>query len=61
MISVEEAIQRIERAFSPLGAEMVALDQGLTPTDDFGLCRELTAQVEYHIETCRNFAPRPGR
>jgi molybdopterin molybdotransferase len=29
MIPVEEAIQRIERAFSPLGAEMVSLDQGL--------------------------------
>jgi molybdopterin molybdotransferase len=29
MISVEEATQRIERTFSPLGAEMVALDQGL--------------------------------
>ncbi|MBA4096730.1 MAG: molybdopterin molybdenumtransferase MoeA [Rhodospirillum sp.] len=29
MISVEEAIQRIERTFTPLGAEMVALDQGL--------------------------------
>jgi molybdopterin molybdotransferase len=29
MLSVEEAIQRIERTFSPLGAEMVALDQGL--------------------------------
>jgi molybdopterin molybdotransferase len=29
MISVEEAIQRIERAFSPLGAEMVSLDQAL--------------------------------
>jgi molybdopterin molybdotransferase len=29
MIPVEEAIQRIERAFSPLGTEMVSLDQGL--------------------------------
>ena len=29
MLSVEEAIQRIERAFSPLGAEMVSLDQAL--------------------------------
>ena len=29
MISVEDAIQRIERAFSPLGAEMVSLDQAL--------------------------------
>lgn len=29
MLSVEEAIQRIERTFSPLGAEMVSLDQGL--------------------------------
>jgi molybdopterin molybdotransferase len=29
MLSVEEAIQRIERAFSPLGAELVSLDQGL--------------------------------
>ena len=29
MLSVEEAIQRIERTFSPLGAETVALDQGL--------------------------------
>ncbi len=29
MISVEEAIERIERAFSPLGAEMVSLDQAL--------------------------------
>jgi molybdopterin molybdotransferase len=29
MLSVEEALQRIERAFSPLGAELVSLDQGL--------------------------------
>ncbi len=29
MISVDEAIERIERAFSPLGAEMVSLDQAL--------------------------------
>ena len=29
MLSVEEAIQRIERTFFPLGAETVALDQGL--------------------------------
>ncbi|HEY3145120.1 MAG TPA: gephyrin-like molybdotransferase Glp [Dongiaceae bacterium] len=29
MLSVEEAVQRIERAFSPLGAELVSLDQGL--------------------------------
>src|ERR671922_1394292 len=29
MLSVEEAIQRIERAFSPLGSEMVSLDQAL--------------------------------
>ena len=29
MLSVEEAIQRIERAFSPLGTEMVSLDQAL--------------------------------
>jgi molybdopterin molybdotransferase len=29
MISVEEAIERIERAFSPLGAELVSLDQAL--------------------------------
>jgi molybdopterin molybdotransferase len=29
MLSVEEAMQRIERAFSPLGAELVSLDQGL--------------------------------
>jgi tryptophan synthase alpha chain len=26
-------------------ANQVALEQGLTPTDDFGLCRELTARV----------------
>ena len=27
-----------------------------------GTCsRELTVQVEYHIETCRNFAPTSGR
>lgn len=27
-----------------------------------GTCsRELTAQVEYHVETCRNFARAPGR
>ena len=29
MISVEEAIQRIERAFAPLGSELVSLDQAL--------------------------------
>src|SRR5262245_19370322 len=29
MIPVEEAIQRIQRAFSPLGAELVSLDQAL--------------------------------
>jgi molybdopterin molybdotransferase len=29
MLSVEDAIQRIERTFSPLGAEMVSLDQAL--------------------------------
>jgi len=29
MLTVEEAIQRIERAFSPLGSELVSLDQGL--------------------------------
>jgi molybdopterin molybdotransferase len=29
MLSVEEAVQRIERAFSPLGAELVSLDQAL--------------------------------
>lgn len=29
MIPVEEAVGRIERAFSPLGAELVALDQAL--------------------------------
>ncbi|HET6158518.1 MAG TPA: gephyrin-like molybdotransferase Glp [Dongiaceae bacterium] len=29
MLSVEEAIQRIERSFSPLGAELVSLDQAL--------------------------------
>jgi molybdopterin molybdotransferase len=29
MISVQEAIQRIERAFSPLGAELISLDQAL--------------------------------
>src|SRR5690348_17500637 len=29
MLTVEEAIQRIERAFSALGAELVALDQAL--------------------------------
>jgi molybdopterin molybdotransferase len=29
MLTVEDAIQRIERAFSPLGAEMVSLDQAL--------------------------------
>ena len=29
MLSVDEAIERIERAFSPLGAEMVSLDQAL--------------------------------
>jgi len=29
MLSVEEAIQRIERAFSPLGAELISLDQAL--------------------------------
>ena len=29
MLSVEEAIQRIERAFSPLGVELVSLDQAL--------------------------------
>jgi molybdopterin molybdotransferase len=29
MLSVEEALQRIERTFSPLGAELVSLDQGL--------------------------------
>ncbi|WP_119301002.1 molybdopterin molybdotransferase MoeA [Dongia deserti] len=29
MISVEEAIERIERAFAPLGAELVSLDRAL--------------------------------
>src|SRR5215813_12611250 len=29
MLSVEEAVQRIERAFSLLGAELVSLDQAL--------------------------------
>lgn len=29
MISVEDATERIERAFSPLGPELVSLDQGL--------------------------------
>ena len=29
MISVEEAVQRIERAFAPLGSELVSLDQAL--------------------------------
>jgi molybdopterin molybdotransferase len=29
MIPVEEAIQRIERAFAPLGTEMISLDQAL--------------------------------
>lgn len=29
MLSVEDAIQRIERTFSPLGSEMVSLDQAL--------------------------------
>jgi molybdopterin molybdotransferase len=59
MLSVEEAIHRIERAFSPLGAELVSLDRALGRVLAEALKARLT-QPPADVSSMDGYAVRAG-